>query len=65
MISRFIFCIVREEIKLIFFALYNAMINNFVKKGKTYNRIRICMSNTFGFGGCNVSLIIGERHENH
>jgi 3-oxoacyl-[acyl-carrier-protein] synthase-1 len=38
---------------------------NFVEKDKTYNRICNCMSNTFGFGGCNVSLIIGERHENH
>ena len=38
---------------------------NFVEKEKTYNCIRICMSNTFGFGGCNVSLIIGERDENH
>ncbi len=36
---------------------------NFVKKEKKYNRIRTCMSNTFGFGGCNVSLIIGERDD--
>lgn len=36
---------------------------NFVKKEKTYNSIRTCMSNTFGFGGCNVSLIIGECHD--
>ena len=38
---------------------------NFVEKEKTYNRISTCMSNTFGFGGCNVSLIIGEKNENH
>ena len=36
---------------------------NFVEKERTYNDIRICMSNTFGFGGCNVSLIIGERND--
>ena len=36
---------------------------NFVEKDKTYNRIRICMSNTFGVGGCNVSLIIGEKDD--
>ena len=36
---------------------------NFAKKEKTYNCIRTCMSNTFGFGGCNVSLIVGERHD--
>ncbi|MBR5915092.1 MAG: hypothetical protein IKZ57_01450, partial [Spirochaetia bacterium] len=36
---------------------------NFVEKEKTYNCIRTCMSNTFGFGGCNVSLIIGENHD--
>ena len=33
---------------------------NFTEKGKKYDAIRICMSNTFGFGGCNVSLIAGE-----
>ena len=38
---------------------------NFVEKEKIYNRISTCMSNTFGFGGCNVSLIIGEKNENH
>jgi 3-oxoacyl-[acyl-carrier-protein] synthase-1 len=38
---------------------------NFVEKEKKYNRIRTCMSNTFGFGGCNVSLIIGERDDNY
>ena len=38
---------------------------NFVEKEKTYNDIRICMSNTFGFGGCNVSLIIGERDDTY
>ena len=38
---------------------------NFVEKDKTYNSIRTCMSNTFGFGGCNASLRIGERDENH
>lgn len=36
---------------------------NFVEKEKTYNCIRTCMSNTFGFGGCNVSLIVGECHD--
>ena len=36
---------------------------NFVEKEKKYNRVSICMSNTFGFGGCNVSLIIGERDD--
>ena len=36
---------------------------NFVRKEKTYSCIRTCMSNTFGFGGCNVSLIVGERHD--
>ena len=38
---------------------------NFAEKEKTYNLIRTCMSNTFGFGGCNVSLIIGEKNEDH
>ena len=38
---------------------------NFVKKEKIYSCIRTCMSNTFGFGGCNVSLIIGEKDEDH
>lgn len=36
---------------------------NFAEKEKTYSCIRTCMSNTFGFGGCNVSLIIGENHD--
>ena len=36
---------------------------NFVRKEKTYSCIRTCMSNTFGFGGCNVSLIVGECHD--
>ena len=38
---------------------------NFVEKDKKYYDIRICMSNTFGFGGCNVSLIIGERDDTY
>lgn len=38
---------------------------NFAEKEKTYKGIRTCMSNTFGFGGCNVSLIIGEKDEDH
>lgn len=36
---------------------------NFVRKEKSYKCIRTCMSNTFGFGGCNVSLIVGESHD--
>ena len=35
----------------------------FVEKEKKYDCIRTCMSNTFGFGGCNVSLIIGESND--
>lgn len=38
---------------------------NFVEKDKTYKRIRTCMSNTFGFGGCNVSLIVGEKDDTY
>ncbi|MBO7122551.1 MAG: 3-oxoacyl-ACP synthase [Treponema sp.] len=34
---------------------------NFIQKGAKFNRkINVCMSNSFGFGGCNVSLIIGK-----
>lgn len=35
----------------------------FTGKGETFpaKRLRICMSNSFAFGGCNVSLIIGKR----
>ncbi|MBO4547225.1 MAG: 3-oxoacyl-ACP synthase [Treponema sp.] len=36
---------------------------NFVQKGAKFNRkINVCMSNSFGFGGCNVSLIIGKTN---
>ena len=38
---------------------------NFVEKEKNYGKIKMCMSNTFGFGGCNVSLIIGEREDDN
>lgn len=34
---------------------------DFVERDKNYGTVKTCMSNTFGFGGCNVSLIIGER----
>ena len=35
---------------------------NLVRKAETASEIRICMSNSFAFGGCNVSLIIGKRN---
>jgi 3-oxoacyl-[acyl-carrier-protein] synthase-1 len=35
---------------------------NLVEKGTTVKKPRICMSNSFGFGGCNVSLILGKRN---
>lgn len=36
---------------------------NFIQKGAKFNRrINVCMSNSFGFGGCNVSLIIGKTN---
>ena len=38
---------------------------NFVEPGKIYKSVRTCMSNTFGFGGCNVSLIIGGNSDTH
>ncbi|MCR5724125.1 MAG: 3-oxoacyl-ACP synthase [Treponema sp.] len=35
---------------------------HFVKKGEqTEKPVRICMSNSFAFGGCNACLIIGKR----
>ncbi len=33
-----------------------------VKKGEAFNKVNICMSNSFGFGGCNTSLIIGKSN---
>jgi len=33
---------------------------NLVKKSETNAKIEKCMSNSFAFGGCNVSLIIGK-----
>ena len=35
---------------------------NLVRKAETASEIRTCMSNSFAFGGCNVSLIIGKRN---
>lgn len=36
---------------------------NFVQNDTTIDRkINVCMSNSFGFGGCNVSLIIGKAN---
>lgn len=32
-----------------------------VKNGETAKRLNICMSNSFGFGGCNVSLILSRN----
>jgi len=38
---------------------------DFVEKEKKYGKIKICMSNTFAFGGCNVCLIIGDRKDDN
>ncbi|MBR1615449.1 MAG: 3-oxoacyl-ACP synthase [Treponema sp.] len=35
---------------------------NLVRKAETASEIRTCMSNSFAFGGCNVSLIIGKTN---
>nr|MBP3281428.1 3-oxoacyl-ACP synthase [Treponema sp.] len=35
---------------------------NLVRKAETASEIRTCMSNSFAFGGCNVSLVIGKRN---
>lgn len=32
-----------------------------VKTGETVERLQTCMSNSFGFGGCNVSLILSRN----
>lgn len=32
----------------------------FVKKGESVKRLQTCMSNSFAFGGCNVSIIIDK-----
>ena len=37
---------------------------NLVRTCDTNRKIQICMSNSFAFGGCNVSLVIGKRCEN-
>lgn len=34
---------------------------NFVKEQDEYNSIRRCMSNSFAFGGCNVSLVVEKK----
>lgn len=34
---------------------------NLVRSADTQRKIEICMSNSFAFGGCNVSLVIGKR----
>ena len=34
-----------------------------VKKGETSARLNICMSNSVGFGGCNVSLFLGKNDD--
>jgi 3-oxoacyl-[acyl-carrier-protein] synthase-1 len=31
---------------------------HFVKPGETSKNLKYCMSNSFAFGGCNVSLIV-------
>ena len=33
-----------------------------VKKGEQYNKCKICMCNSFGFGGTNAILILGSRN---
>ena len=33
----------------------------FVRPGQGAANLRICMSNSFAFGGCNVSLIVGKE----
>jgi 3-oxoacyl-[acyl-carrier-protein] synthase-1 len=33
----------------------------FVRSGEGVKDLRICMSNSFAFGGCNTSLILGVR----
>jgi 3-oxoacyl-[acyl-carrier-protein] synthase-1 len=33
-----------------------------VKKNQSADKINVCMSNSFAFGGCNVSLIIGNEN---
>ncbi len=37
---------------------------NLVEPGGTTGRLRTCMSNSYAFGGCNVSLIISRENEN-
>ena len=34
---------------------------NLVKPGKTVPGLRYCISNSFAFGGCNVSLVLGKK----
>jgi 3-oxoacyl-[acyl-carrier-protein] synthase-1 len=34
---------------------------NLVKPGETAPGLRYCISNSFAFGGCNVSLVIGKE----
>ncbi|MBI9109494.1 MAG: 3-oxoacyl-ACP synthase [Spirochaetales bacterium] len=31
-----------------------------ITKGRQADRLQVCMNNTFAFGGCNVSLVIGK-----
>jgi 3-oxoacyl-[acyl-carrier-protein] synthase-1 len=37
---------------------------NLVESGGTTDRLRTCMSNSYAFGGCNVSLVISREDEN-
>jgi 3-oxoacyl-[acyl-carrier-protein] synthase-1 len=39
----------------------NMPVLNFVRPGNRPEKPGICMSNSFAFGGCNVSLILGNR----
>lgn len=36
---------------------------NIVKKNQNYDRCKICMCNSFGFGGANAIMIIGKENE--
>lgn len=50
-----------------FDGIYNENIEkiNLVKKNDIFKRCRICMNNSFGFGGTNAILILGKKYEKH